>query len=528
MPRMRGRLYSSCASSTWSLPSAVTACWAKMSRISCVRSTTRASSDVLEATLLRRARARRRRRAPPPPRPRTPTSAPRACPCRRTCAGPAGRGAGRARRPVRGRRSARARGARRAPLLRGRAAGTRRRSRALRAAPGAGSGCRWVTRTIMQRCPTARGETASVGACASRPSSRSRRRIRSSRSSRQSGRRRHAGIEIIDFGQGDPREPTDPPNPAKHWRRASPRRWRTRRRRGCPSSARRSPAGAVGGSASLSIRIASSSPPTAARRRSSASPRSCSIADSAKDTVLVPDPAYPVYERGAEFAGASVERASAARGERLPPGSRARSPMTRSPARRFVWIDYPNNPTAAVAPPAFFDEVARLAEEHDFLVCSDEAYSELWFDEPPASALGAADRSPRRRLQHAQQALVDDRLPVGVRRRRRHGSSTRCKKYRPDGGHGAAGVRPARIDRRVGRRGARGASARQRTGANATSCSPCSTGTAGVSPGRPRRCTSGSAVPAGESSEHAADAPARARHRRRSRLVPRRGTARAT
>ena len=44
MPRMRGRLYSSCASSTWSFPSALTACWAKMSRISCVRSTTRAAS----------------------------------------------------------------------------------------------------------------------------------------------------------------------------------------------------------------------------------------------------------------------------------------------------------------------------------------------------------------------------------------------------------------------------------------------------------------------------------------------------
>src|ERR1700755_2009721 len=41
MPRMRGRLYSSCASSTWSFPSALTACWAKMSRISCVRSITR-------------------------------------------------------------------------------------------------------------------------------------------------------------------------------------------------------------------------------------------------------------------------------------------------------------------------------------------------------------------------------------------------------------------------------------------------------------------------------------------------------
>ena len=45
MPRIRGRLYSSCASSTWSLPSALTACWAKMSRISSARSTTRAWSS---------------------------------------------------------------------------------------------------------------------------------------------------------------------------------------------------------------------------------------------------------------------------------------------------------------------------------------------------------------------------------------------------------------------------------------------------------------------------------------------------
>ena len=54
MPRMRGRLYSSCASSTCSFPSALVACWAKMSRISCVRSTTRAVEGVLERLLLRR------------------------------------------------------------------------------------------------------------------------------------------------------------------------------------------------------------------------------------------------------------------------------------------------------------------------------------------------------------------------------------------------------------------------------------------------------------------------------------------
>ena len=54
MPRIRGRLYSSCASSTCSFPSALVACWAKMSRINCVRSTTRAVERVLERPLLRR------------------------------------------------------------------------------------------------------------------------------------------------------------------------------------------------------------------------------------------------------------------------------------------------------------------------------------------------------------------------------------------------------------------------------------------------------------------------------------------
>jgi acetylornithine aminotransferase len=59
----------------------------------------------------------------------------------------------------------------------------------------------------------------------------------------------------------------------------------------------------------------------------------------------------------------------------------------------LCWVCYPNNPTGAVAPLSFYERLAELAAEHDFLVCSDEAYSELWFDEPPASALQVPDRS---------------------------------------------------------------------------------------------------------------------------------------
>ena len=59
----------------------------------------------------------------------------------------------------------------------------------------------------------------------------------------------------------------------------------------------------------------------------------------------------------------------------------------------IVWVNYPHNPTGAIAPLSFYEELAELAAEHDFVIASDEAYSELWFDQPPVSALQVADRS---------------------------------------------------------------------------------------------------------------------------------------
>ena len=58
-----------------------------------------------------------------------------------------------------------------------------------------------------------------------------------------------------------------------------------------------------------------------------------------------------------------------------------------------MWINYPNNPTGAVAPLDFFERLAELSREHGFLLASDEAYTELWFDEPPHSALEVRDRA---------------------------------------------------------------------------------------------------------------------------------------
>ena len=60
----------------------------------------------------------------------------------------------------------------------------------------------------------------------------------------------------------------------------------------------------------------------------------------------------------------------------------------------LLWLNYPNNPTAATATPALYERAAALAREHDFVLASDEAYSELWFaGDPPVSALQLADRT---------------------------------------------------------------------------------------------------------------------------------------
>jgi acetylornithine aminotransferase len=105
------------------------------------------------------------------------------------------------------------------------------------------------------------------------------------------------------------------------------------------------------------------------------------------ELVAVPSPAYPVYERGAVFAGKGVVEFPLRDG--LP--DFAGLPWDRI---GLLWLNYPNNPTAAVAGVELYEEAAALAREHDFLLASDEAYSEIYFgEEPPASALQIADRT---------------------------------------------------------------------------------------------------------------------------------------
>ena len=114
--------------------------------------------------------------------------------------------------------------------------------------------------------------------------------------------------------------------------------------------------------------------------------------DGDKRLVLATEPGYPVYERGALFAGAEFEYLPLLEENGFLPALED-VPAETWERTGIVWINYPNNPTGAAAPLEFLERLAALAAEHDFLIAADEAYTELWFDKPPHSALEVGDRS---------------------------------------------------------------------------------------------------------------------------------------
>jgi succinyldiaminopimelate transaminase len=110
----------------------------------------------------------------------------------------------------------------------------------------------------------------------------------------------------------------------------------------------------------------------------------------AGDLVAIPAPAYPVYHRGAVFAGKQVVELPLREEAGFLPDLDAVPPDTWARVT-ILWLNYPNNPTGATAPAAFYEHAAALAREHGFVLASDEAYSEIYFGAPPESALQVAD-----------------------------------------------------------------------------------------------------------------------------------------
>jgi LL-diaminopimelate aminotransferase len=103
------------------------------------------------------------------------------------------------------------------------------------------------------------------------------------------------------------------------------------------------------------------------------------------DVALVPVPAYPVYHNATMFAGGEPHFMPLLSENRFLPDLNAIPDKIISRAR-VMFINYPNNPTSAVADLDFFREVAEFAKDNNILVCHDAAYTEMAFDgyRPPS------------------------------------------------------------------------------------------------------------------------------------------------
>ena len=97
------------------------------------------------------------------------------------------------------------------------------------------------------------------------------------------------------------------------------------------------------------------------------------------EVVLASDPGYPVYKTSTLFAEGKVhELPIRAENNFLPVLEDIPADVVKQ--AKLMFINYPNNPTAAIAPLSFFEEVVEFAREHNIVVVHDNAYSEITFD----------------------------------------------------------------------------------------------------------------------------------------------------
>ncbi len=97
------------------------------------------------------------------------------------------------------------------------------------------------------------------------------------------------------------------------------------------------------------------------------------------DTALVPDPCYPAYVAGVQIAGGVIEPLPLLKENDFLPDLDA-IPTKVAERAKLIWINYPNNPTAAHAPGDFYFELVDWAQKNDVAVISDNPYSEICFD----------------------------------------------------------------------------------------------------------------------------------------------------
>ncbi|MBI5101330.1 MAG: LL-diaminopimelate aminotransferase [Nitrospirae bacterium] len=97
------------------------------------------------------------------------------------------------------------------------------------------------------------------------------------------------------------------------------------------------------------------------------------------DHVLVPSPGYPVYPVSTLFAGGQVQLMPLTEQNGYLPDFSA-VPETVLKNSKLMFLNYPNNPTSALATKGFYEDVIKIAAKYNIIVCHDAAYSEIYYD----------------------------------------------------------------------------------------------------------------------------------------------------
>ncbi len=98
----------------------------------------------------------------------------------------------------------------------------------------------------------------------------------------------------------------------------------------------------------------------------------------AGDIVLTPSPSYPVYQAGTLFAGGATHAMPLLKENNFLPDLDA-IPDDIAQKAKIMWLNYPNNPTGAIADKAFFEKVVTFAKKNNIIVAHDAAYSEMGY-----------------------------------------------------------------------------------------------------------------------------------------------------
>ncbi len=199
-----------------------------------------------------------------------------------------------------------------------------------------------------------------------------------------------AGVPLIDFSIGDPREPT-PPMIAEALRSSVPEVSQYPTTAGLPET-RRAIADYVERRFGVAVDPDTQVIPTAGSKEAIFSTPFAFVDPTAHDTVIHATPGYPIYERGARLAGADIygavlEGDFVFRAEMVPGDVWDRAAI--------AWINTPHNPTGAVMLRSDLEGFYEAAGRSDTLLCADECYVDLYEGDPPGSILQVADPSLR-------------------------------------------------------------------------------------------------------------------------------------